>query len=314
MGRFLARRTLGLVITLLVTSFVVYGSMALSPGGSDSVLYGGRTPTPAQRAAVRAEYHLNDPLLVRYGRWLLDALHGNFGISIVGHQPVSARISAAFGTTLWLVAMAAVLVIVAGIGLGLASALRPGLTDSVITVVSSICVGVPSFVAAALAIDVFALRLHWFPAYGEQSGLIGHLHSLFLPSAALAVASFALVTRVTRASVRAELDRDYVLTAQARAIPRRDVIGRHILRNAAAPILATTGLQLASLLVGTVIVENAFGVPGLGSLLLSSVNQKDYPTVQAITLIMVSAFVVTNLVVDILQALIDPRVRVAVTA
>jgi peptide/nickel transport system permease protein len=314
MGRFLRRRITGLVVTLLATSFVVYASMAAAPGGSESVLYGGRTPTPAIKAAVRAEYHLDDPFLVRYGRWLAGAAHGDFGISIVGHQRVASRIGATVGVTLWLVALAAVIVIVAGIGLGLLAALRPGPVDTIVTAVSSITVGVPSFVAAALAIDIFALRLHWFPAYGEQPTFLGRIHSLILPAASLALLSAALVTRVTRTSVRAELGREYVTTAETRALPRHVVIRRHILRNAAAPILTAGGLQIASLFAGTVIVETAFGLQGLGSLLLSSVSQKDFPTVQAITMIMVTAFVVTNLVVDVAQALIDPRIRAAVTA
>jgi peptide/nickel transport system permease protein len=313
MTRFLLRRLAGLGVTLLVTSFVVYGSMALAPGGSESVLYGGRTPTPAVRAAVRAEYHLDEPFPQRYARWLLAALHGNFGISVAGHQPVSTRIGAAYATTLWLVGLSAILVVVVGIGLGLLAALGHPVVDGLVTLTSAISVGIPSFVAAALSIDIFALRLGWFPAYGQQPGLLGRLHSLVLPSVSLAIVAAALITRVTRATVRAELGRDYVLTIQARALPKRVLVLRHVLRNAAAPILATSGLQIASLLVGTVIVENAFGLPGLGSLLVSSVNQKDYPTVQAVTLIMVAAFVLTNLLVDLLQAAIDPRVRPSVT-
>ncbi len=312
MTRFVLRRLLGLLVTLLVTSFVVYASMSLAPGGAESVLYGGRTPTPEIRAAVRAEYHLDDPMLVRYGRWLLDAVHGDLGTSVVGHQHVSDRVGAAVGTTVWLVLLAAVLALVVGIGLGLVAALRRGLVDRLVTLVSAVSVGIPPFVAAAVGIDLLALRLGWFPAFGQEPGFAGHLRSVTLPAISLAIVAAALITRVTRAAVRTELDRDYVLTAQARAVPRRHLVWHHVLRNAAAPILATSGLQVAALLVGTVIVENAFGLPGLGSLLLSSVSQQDFPTVQAVTLLMVSAFVGINLMVDMLQAAIDPRVRQAV--
>lgn len=308
-ARFLIRRIIGLVATLLITSFVVYGSMVLAPGGSASLLYGGRTPTPEVKAAVRAEYHLDDPLVVRYWDWLTGVLHGDFGTSLVGHQPVSGRIASALGVTLALIGFAAVLVMLLGVGLGLLAALKPGLTDTLVTGFSSVSVGVPTFVAATLAIDIFALRLGWFPAYGEQPGFLGALDSLFLPALSLSLLAAALVTRVTRAAVRAELGNEYVITAKARAMPWRSLILRHVLRNAAAPILTTGGLQIASLVAGTVIVESAFGLPGLGSLLLSSVNQKDFPTVQGVTLIMVTAFVVINLVVDLVQAGIDPRVR-----
>lgn len=312
MVRFVLLRLAGLVATLLVTSFVVYASMVVAPGGSEAVLYGGRPPTAEARAAVRAEYHLDDPLFTRYFRWLGGALHGDFGISIVGHQSVASRVSAGLGTTVTLVVYAAVLVLVIGILLGLLGALRPGLLDGLVTVVSGISVGVPSFVAAALAINFFALRLGWFPAYGLRPGLWGHLQSLTLPACALALGAAALVARVTRATVRDELRKDYVVTATARAIPTRVLVVRHVLRNAAAPILATGGVQIAALFVGTVIVESAFGVPGLGSLLISSVSQKDFATVQAVTLLMVTAFVLTNLVVDLVQAAIDPRVAAAV--
>lgn len=309
MIRFVLRRLLGLLVTLLVTSFVVYASMSLAPGGSESVLYGGRTPTPETRAAVRADYHLDDPFLIRYGRWLLDAVQGDLGVSVAGHQQVSGRVSAVLPTSLSLVAMAAIMVLTVGIGLGLLAALNHGIVDRLVTLVSAISVGVPSFVAAAVGIDLFALRLGWFPAYGQRPGFVGHLHSLILPAASLALLSSALIVQVTRSAVRTELDREYVLTTRARAIPKRVLVTRHVLRNAAAPILATSGLQIASLFVGTVIVETLFGLPGLGSLLLSSVGQQDFPTVQAVTLLMVFAFVVTNVLVDLLQAAIDPRVR-----
>jgi peptide/nickel transport system permease protein len=313
MTRFLLRRLGGLVVTLLISSFVVFASLYLAPGSPEAVLFGGRTPTPDARAAIRAQYHLDDPFWRRYVDWLGSLLRGDLGTSVVGHQPVATRVGSAVGTTLWLVAFAAILIIVVGVGLGLLAALRPGWVDSAVSMFAGITVGVPAFVAASVGIAVFAVRLQWFPAFGSEPGFLGRLHSLILPAISLALLASSLVTRVTRASVRRELEAEYVQTATARAVPRRVIIWRHVMRNAAGPILTAGGLQIAALFAGTLVVESAFGLSGLGSLLVNSINQKDFPTVQAVALLMVTAFVLTNLVVDVLHAAIDPRLRLAAT-
>jgi peptide/nickel transport system permease protein len=308
MLRFVVRRLSGLAVTLLVSSFVVFASLYLAPGSPEAVLYGGRTPTSQARAAIRAEYHLDDPLWRRYLDWLFGLLRGDLGTTI-GHQPVRDRVAAAAGTTLSLVAFASVLILVVGVGLGLLAGLRPGWTDALVSLFAGVSVGVPGFVAASVGIAVFAVGLHWFPAFGSEPGVLGRLHSLVLPAISLSLLSSALVVRVTRASVRQETGAEYVQTAVARAVPRRVIVGRHVLRNAAGPILTAGGLQIAALFAGAVVVESAFGLPGLGALLVNSVNQKDFPTVQAVALLMVAGFVVTNLLVDVLHAAIDPRLR-----
>ncbi|WP_329022734.1 ABC transporter permease [Streptomyces sp. NBC_00690] len=315
MMRFFAGRLAGLFVTLSVSSFVVFAALYLAPGSPESVLLGNSTPTPERRAAVREQYGLDDPFMVRYLHWLGDALQGDLGTSFVGNQPVATRIGAVFDTTLALVAVTAVLIAVIGLGLGLLSALRPGRIDDLVSAVTAVTAGVPAFVAASIGISVFAVQLDWFPAYGAgDAGFIGRLHALVLPALSLALISSALLARVTRAAVRAELDKEYAQTARARGIPHRQVVRRHVLPNAAPPIVTVGGLLVAALFAGTVVVENAFGLPGLGSLLIGSVNQKDFPTVQAVTLLMVTAFVLANLAVDIAQQLLDPRLRQKGTA
>ncbi|MEU0685412.1 ABC transporter permease [Streptomyces uncialis] len=310
MTRFLAGRFAGLLITLTVSSFVVFAGLYLAPGSPESVLLGNSTPTPERRAAVREQYGLDDPFMVRYLHWLGDVLRGDLGTSFVGSQPVAARIDAVYGTTLSLVAVTAVLIAVLGLGLGLLAALRPGRTDDLVSAATATAAGIPAFVAASLGISVLAVRLGWFPAYGAGGpGFLATLHALVLPALSLALISSALLARVTRAAVRAELGKEYVETARARGVPTRRVIRAHVLPNAAPPLLTVGGLLVAALLAGTVVVENAFGLPGMGSLLIGSVNQKDFPTVQAVTLLMVTGFVLVNLLVDVAQQLLDPRLR-----
>ncbi|MFI1018685.1 ABC transporter permease [Streptomyces sp. NPDC020965] len=307
MIRFLAGRLAGLFVTLPVAGFIVFAGLYLAPGSPESVLFGNTTPTAERRAAVREQYGLDEPFLTRYLYWIGDILQGDLGTSFVGNQPVATRIGAVFETTLHLVAVTAVLVAVIGLGLGLLAALWPGPVDSAVSALTATAAGVPGFVAASVGISVFAVRLDWFPAYGAGGeGFAGRLHALILPALSLALISSALLARVTRAAIRDELGKEYVQTARARGIPVRRIVRRHVLPNAAPPIVTAGGLVVAALFAGTVVVENAFGLPGMGSLLIGSVNQKDFPTVQAVTLLMVTAFVVVNLAVDTVQRLLEP--------
>lgn len=311
MTRYVARKLGALMISALVASFIVFGSLYLAPGNPESVLFGATTPSPEARAAVRAQYHLDDPFLARYWHWLTDVVRGDFGISLVGGQPVSGRIEASIGTTLQLIVFAAVLIAIVGVGTGLVMGLYPGRTDTVLSVVVTLACSVPAFVTASLLIAVFAVGLGWFPAYGSppDGGLGATIRSLVLPAVALALVASALLARITRASVRAEQAKDYVTTARARSLPQGVIVRRHILPNAAPGIITAAGLLVASLFAGTIVVENAFGLDGLGSLLVGSVNRQDFATVQAVTLIMVVAFVLTNTVVDVLTQALDPRLK-----
>ena len=240
--------------------------------------------------------------------------HGDFGLSIAYNQPVSTRLSQAIGPTLFLVTYAAVLIIAIGIVLGLVSALRPGKVDGAIMVATSIGVAIPTFVASIVLLSVFSVDLNLFPVSGAGSGFFDRLKHLTLPAIALALWATALLVRVTRTSVREELGQEYVDTAEVRGLTRQTVVRRHVLRNALIPISTVAGLQVAGLISGAVVVEQAFNVNGIGQLLVSSVSQKDYATVQAISMILVGAFVIVNTIVDILYSVLDPRVRVGGTS
>ncbi|MEY9933804.1 peptide/nickel transport system permease protein [Catenulispora sp. GP43] len=308
-ARYLLLRLGGLVTTLLLSSMLIFSSLYLAPGSPENVIFGNRNPTPAARAAVRHQLHLDRPLPVRYWDWLTGALHGDFGRSMVTDQTVSSRVGAGLATTLELVGIAAVLISVLGLALGIAAALRPGLVDAAVNVFTSVSVAVPPFVAASILVSVFSIKLGWFPATGLPDGTAGHIKGLILPGLSLALISCGFLARVTRNAMREQLAKEHVQTAVARGLPRRVVIGRHALGNALPPIITVIGLQIAGLFAATLIVETAFGIPGIGRLTIQSVSQKDFPVVQAVALLLVAAFVVANAATDLLQAAVDPRLR-----
>jgi len=311
MLRFPVTRLVGLVITLLVSSFLIFSSLYLTPGDPISTLSGGRTLPPEAVEAVRQQYHLDDPFFLRYLAWLGDVVRGDLGESFVFNAAVSALVSARVGTTVLLVAMASVLIVGVGITLGVLGGLRGGLLDKGMLVTTVIGQAVPSFVAAIVLIWLFAVRLSWFPAIGSGEGFAGRLHHLTLPAMALALAYLAYVARISRAATRDELGREHVETARARGLSSSQVVRRHVVRNAMIPIATVSGLTIAGLLAGTVVVERAFNLDGLGSLLVEAVARKDVAVVQAVSLILVTAFVVVNTLVDLLYRVLDPRMGLA---
>jgi peptide/nickel transport system permease protein len=308
LGRFLARRLVMLLASLLVASFVIFAALYAAPGNPISALSGGRSLPAASMAVLEQRYHLNDPFFVQYWYWLNGALHGNFGISITLRENVSTLIASRIWTTAGLVAYASVLIVIFGIGLGILSGLRRGLVDTGTLLVTAVSAAIPGFVAAIVLILVFAVNLGWFPALGNGTGLVGNLRHLTLPAVALAISSLAIVARVTRAAVRTEAGREHVQTAVSRGIPVRQRIRRHVLRNAAIPITTITGITIASLIALDAVIETAFSLNGLGAYLVQSAQSKDLAVVQGISLVLVTAFVVVNLVVDLLYAVLDPRV------
>jgi len=312
--RFLLRRLAMLAGTLLVASFVIFGSLYVAPGSPLAALSGGRALPPGSLHVLELRYHLNAPFLAQYWYWLDGALHGNLGISITLRENVSTLIASRVWTTAGLVLYASVIIALIGIGLGIVSGLRPGKVDTSSLVATALTAAVPSFVAAIVLILLFAVRLRWFPALGNGSGLLSDVQHLTLPAIALALSSLAIVARVTRTAIREEADREHVQTAVSRGIPARQLVRRHILRNAAIPITTITGITVASLIAVAAVVETAFSLNGLGSYLVQAAQTKDLAVVQGISLVLVTAFVVVNLVVDVLYALLDPRVAAGVRA
>ncbi len=306
--RFFARRLAMLLASLLVASFVIFAATYLAPGNPIAALSGGRSLPASSVHVLEQRYHLNAPFFTQYWYWLGNALHGNLGISITLRENVSTLIASRIWTTAGLVLYASVLILVFGIGMGLAAGLRPGLVDTSTVVLTAISAAIPAFVAAIVLILVFAVKLGWFPAIGNGTGVLDDVRHLTLPALSLAVSSLAIVARITRAAVREERERDHVQTAISRGIPARQLIRRHVLRNAAIPITTIAGITIASLIAVAAVVETAFSLNGLGAYLVQSAQSKDLAVVQGISLLLVTAFVVVNLLVDVLYAMLDPRV------
>jgi len=303
-----------LLATLFVSSFLIYSSLYLAPGNPIATLSGGRALPPEAVAVLEHRYHLDQPFFVRYWDWLTGALHGDFGISIGQRQEVSTLIAARIGTTLELVAYASLLILIVGVALGLLAGLRPGGVDTVVLVVTTVLAALPAFVASTILISTFSVSLGWFPALGNGEGVFGRIQHLTLPAIALAAASLALVARVTRTSVRGEMQGEHVQTAVSRGLPRGAIIRRHVLRNAAIPITTVAGITIASLIALAAVVERAFSLNGLGSYLVAAAASKDFAVVQAISLVLVTVFVVLNTIVDLLYAVLDPRVKLGTRA
>lgn len=306
--RFLGGRLLSLAGTLLIASIVVFGSLYLAPGSPLAFLSGGRSLSPEAIASITRQYGLDQPLPVRYADWLAGLLRGDLGQSIVYHQSVGSLLGPRIATTFLLLAYATALIALFGVGSGFFAGVRGGRVDAAISVLSSIGLAVPAFVASIVLIAVFASGLGWFPVLGPGAGLPDQLWHLTLPAAALALSSIAFVSRITRFAVRDELRSDHVTSALIRGIPRRTVLRRHVARNSLVPVSTVVGLTSASLIAGSVVVDQAFALNGLGSSLISSVENHDYPVVQAITLLMVCVFVVVNTAIDLAYPWIDPRI------
>ncbi|MGW7694704.1 ABC transporter permease [Streptomyces asiaticus] len=309
MVRALPRRIAGLFATLLAASFVIFAAVYAAPGDPAVLLSGSRQElTPEKLAAVRAEHHLDEPLVVQYGRWLWDGLQGDLGRSFQYRDHVADLIGARLPTTLELVAYATVFFVVLGVGSGVLAAVRRGWVDSAVVGGTTLAASVPAFVAAIALVSLFGVRLGWFPVTGQGEGLAGRLHHLTLPAFALALSALAVISRVTRQAMAEAYASDHVEAARASGQSERQIVVQHVLRNALGPIVTMCGLVMAGMLAGTVVVETAFGLSGIGSLLVSAITTHDFPVTQAVLLLMVIGYVVVTTLVDLVHPLIDPRV------
>jgi peptide/nickel transport system permease protein len=306
-----ARRLTGLFATLLAASFVIFAAVYAAPGDPAVFLAGGRDKlTPERLAAVREQYHLDEPLVVQYGRWLWDCLHLDLGRSFQYGDQVADLLVARFPTTLALVAYATVLFVVLGVGAGILAAVRRGgWVDSAVVGGTTLAASVPSFVGGIALVALFGVQLGWFPVTGSGEGFAGTVHHLTLPAVAMALGALAVISRVTRQAMVDAGSADHVAVARASGIPEREIVRRHVLRNALGPIITMCGLVTAGMLAGTVAIETVFGLSGIGSLLVGAINSHDFPVAQAVLLLMVTGYVVVTTVVDLVHPLLDPRLK-----
>lgn len=334
MLRYLVRRLAQMVGVVFVLSVLLFMWLRSLPGGTVSAILGDRA-TPESRAALTKALGLDQPLPVQYWRFLTRALHGEFGASTAVSPGTDAFdvFLARFPATVELSVLALIIAIALAIPLGyLAARHRGSLFDNLSIVGSLIGVAVPVFFLAFLLKYVFAIELHWLPVSGRQSpdidatrvtgffvldGLITRefdaawdaIKHLILPALALASIPFAVIFRITRASVLDVMEEDYVRTAESKGLTPRTIRGRHILRNALLPVVTTIGLQVGGLFAGAVLTESVFNFPGIGDALKYSFQEKDYAVLQVLILASAATYVVVNLLVDIAYAIIDPRIR-----
>lgn len=293
--------------TVLATSFVIFVALSFAPGDPVAQILGGRA-SDEDRAILREQLGLNDNVIARYFHWLGDALQGDLGISVISRQQVTDLLMPRIVTTGTLVLMAAFLIIIFGIALGALGGTRPR-ARSLVNGITGLGVAVPSFVAATVLISVFAVGLGWFPTYGAGSGFLDRIWHLTLPAISLSIGFSAYVAQLSAAAISEEVDREHVVTAVGRGLPRSLVLRRHVMRNASIPILTASGLTVAGLVAGSVIVETAFAIDGLGSLLVKSISSKDYAPATAIAVIIVVVFVTITTLIDLIQVRADPRLR-----
>jgi len=293
---------------LIVSSFLVFSAMYAAPGSPENFLVQGRTVTPEVLAAIREQYSLDDPFFVRFWNWLTNVLQGDFGQSLTNRQEVGDLLANRLPTTLSLVALSALIIVILGIGLGIIAGVRDGIVDKIVLLGSTVGFAVPTFFAALLLMSVFSVGLGWFPVFGSGTGFLDRLWHLTLPALALALPSAAVVARITRTAIREERDSEHSVMAIARGVPARIVLRRHVIRNSMLPVSTIVGVHIAGLIAGSFVVEYAFTLDGLGTLLVTAVQRKDFAVVQAIAIILVAGFGIINLLVDLLYAAIDPRV------
>jgi len=303
-----------LVATLLLVTFVTFMATSLLPGDPVNALI----PIEAQQdrefvEQVREEWGFNDPLLVRYGRWLGDAVRGDLGDSYVTGRPIIDEITPRLPVTGELMVVTVLLGILIGVPLGLVSGYREGSrADKVVSAVAQFGLSIPNFVLGLVLIYVFAIKLRWLPATGWtriSDSVTGNLKSVAMPAIALAVAEVAVYLRVLRSDIIGTLKEDYILSARAKGLKDRFILFRHALRPSSLTLTTLIGLNIAGLITGTIVIEQLFAIPGLGRRLFSAVFQRDYMMVQGLTVLLAAAYVIINATVDFIYIAIDPRIR-----
>jgi oligopeptide transport system permease protein len=305
MTRYIVRRLLQVVPVFFGATFLIFALVYAVPGDPIDALVGDRPLEPAVRAELRKRYHLDDPLLVRYGKYVSGLAQGDFGTNFRG-RPVSEIMKQRFPVTVRLALLAFAFEAVLGLAAGMVAALRRrSFIDSLVLVSTTVIVAVPVFVLGYSAQKLLAVELGWFPVVGIREGW----RSYFLPAIVLGSLSLCYVARLARASLIEAMRADYVRTARAKGMPERRVVGVHALRNSLIPVVTFLGVDLGSLLSGAIVTEGIFNLPGIGQATFSAIQTQEYATVVGIVMALVLIFILANLLVDVLYAVLDPRIR-----
>ncbi len=316
MGPFLLKRLATLLLTLIVASMVVFAVLELLPGNAAEVILGD-TATPESLAALQAKLGLDRPPLERYRSWVGGLLQGDTATSTSYDTPTAELIAERLQVTLPLALLAMLLTVMLALSLGVFAASRHNrIGDVGVMAASQVGIAIPNFWFAILLILLFAVHLQWvsaggFPGWSEDDGggVMEGLKALILPAIALALVQAAILARVTRSAVLDVMREDFVRTARAKGLSKRQALWRHVLRNAMIPVLTVAGLQFANLITGTIVVENVFVLPGVGRLVFQAISNRDLVVVRDVVMLLAAVVVVVNFVVDVLYALVDPRLR-----
>jgi peptide/nickel transport system permease protein len=316
MSVFLTKRLSTFLATLAVASLLVFGVLELLPGNVAQVMLGD-SATPETLAALEKKLGLDQPAAARYGQWVSGLLSGQTAVSVSYGTPTAELIAERLRVTLPLALLAMGLTTVLALTLGIYAAARHNkLGDVGVMLGSQLGIAVPSFWFAILLILLFAVKLQWVSAGGfpgwtedEGGGVFEALGALALPAFALALVQAAILARVTRSSVLEVMREDYVRTARAKGLSRRATLWRHVLRNAMIPVLTIMGLQFANLITGTIVIENVFVLPGIGRLVFQAIANRDLVVVRDVVMLLVGVVVLVNFAVDVLYALVDPRLK-----
>ncbi|MCA1335739.1 ABC transporter permease [Pseudooceanicola marinus] len=312
MLRFTLTRLLSLCLSLAVASVVIFAAIEVLPGDPASIMLGVNAQ-PDTLAALRAELGLDQPMAARYLDWIGGLLQGDFGISYTYRTPVVEMIGDRLAVSLPLALFSLALTVVIAFPVGIWAAARRGsVADVAIMGLTQLGVAIPNFWFAMLMVLVFAINLQWFSAggfAGWDAGLFPALKSLTLPAIALALPQASILARVMRSALLDTLSEDFIRTARAKGLSRREALWRHALRNALIPVLTIIGMQFSFLLAGGIIIENVFYLPGLGRLIFQAISARDLIVVESVVMLLVFAVIVVNFLVELAYAAVDPRLR-----
>ncbi|PSL39291.1 oligopeptide transport system permease protein [Labedella gwakjiensis] len=306
MIRFVGRRAVELAIVFVGVTFIIYLMVFTLPGDPIAALGGDRPLPEAVQAQLRAQYHLDEPVWLQYLRYVGGLFTGDLGTGFDG-RPVGDRMAARWPVTITLALTAWAIEVVIGVVLGLVAGLRSGgLVDRTVLVGTVLATSIPVFVLGVTAQLVFGLQLGWFPIAGTSAGWPT---AYLLPAIVIALFGLASVTRLMRGSVVDTMRSDFVRTLTAKGMPRRNIVGVHVMRNSVAPVLTFLAIDLGYLLGGTVVIEAIFNLPGIGALLFDAIKTHEGPTVVGVATALILIFLATSVVVDLINSVLDPRIR-----
>lgn len=313
MAKTVAFVLLRLIATLFAVTFLTFLMVALLPGDPVDTILGTGPRAPGIEEKIRDDLNLDDPFFVRYVSWMGNAVTGDLGTSYITDQPVSETIVSRLPVTAQLAFMSIFIAVVIAIPVGVLGAYKQGKwPDTVTSSAAQVGLSIPNFVFGIFLIWLFAVQLQWFPASNWNrfsDGIVDNMKTAILPAVSLALAQMALFSRLVRSDMMATLRENYILSARAKGLSDRYILFRHALRPSSLSLMTIVGISFGALLGGTVIVEQLFAVPGLGFSLIAAINGRDILVIQGITVFIAAMFVIINTVVDLLYAVLDPRIR-----